>query len=76
MQIYDRIESRVVREDSLPNHIDLGRYYYVETKRDLTNRIINVGTEKFIDQGLLQSTNKSLQDLFCYFHNRGGKKRG
>lgn len=70
MQIYDRIESRVVREDSLPNHIDLGRYYYVETKRDLTNRIINVGTEKFIDQGLLQSTNKSLQDLFCYFHNR------
>jgi hypothetical protein len=39
-----------------------------DSRQDITNRIVNVGTNKLISQGLLESKNKSLQDLFCYFN--------
>ena len=68
MQVYDRLKSVTIDVNSLPSHIDLGRYYMVDPKEDLTNRVINFGSDKYIDQALLDSKYKSLQELFCYFH--------
>lgn len=68
MQVFDRLKSIAIDSSKLPNHIDLGRYFVVESGQDLTNRIVNVGVDKFISQELLESKNKSLQDLFCYFN--------
>lgn len=68
MQIYDRLKSVTIDDKNLPNQIDLGRFYIVNTKEELTNRTINAGSDKIILQDLLDNQNKSLQDLFCYFH--------
>lgn len=68
MQIYDRLKSIQIDDMNLPSQIDLGRFYIVDTKEELTNRIINAGSDKIILQDLLDNKNKSLQDLFCYFH--------
>lgn len=68
MQVFDRLKSITIDSSKLPNRIDLGRYFVVESGQDLTNRIFNVGADKFISQELLESKNKSLQDLFCYFN--------
>ncbi len=68
MQVFDRLKNIAIDSSRLPNHIDLGRYFVVESGKDLTNRIVNVGVDKFISQELLESKNKSLQDLFCYFN--------
>lgn len=68
MQIYDRLKSVQIDDKNLPSQIDLGRFYIVDTKEELTNRIINAGSDKIILQDLLDNKNKSLQDLFCYFH--------
>lgn len=68
MQVFDRLKGKEINFSKLPNHIDLGRYFVVESGQDLTNRIVNVGVDKFISQELLESKNKSLQDLFCYFY--------
>lgn len=67
MQIFDRLRLVTIDEKSLPNHIDLGRFFVVDSKEDITNRVINVGSDKFIDQELLDSKNRNLQDLLCYF---------
>ena len=68
MQVFDRLKGKTFDSSMLPNHIDLGRYFVVESGQDLTNRIVNIGVDKFISQELLESKNKSLQDLFCYFN--------
>ena len=68
MQVFDRLKSITIDSSKLPNYIDLGRYFVVESGQDLTNRVVNVGVDKFISQELLESKNKSLQDLFCYFN--------
>ncbi|HCZ21992.1 MAG TPA: hypothetical protein DHU72_00515 [Rikenellaceae bacterium] len=68
MLLHDRFSGNTLDSNSLPNHIDLGRYFVCDSRQDITNRIINVGTDKLISQGLLESKNKSLQDLFCYFN--------
>lgn len=68
MLIYDRLKSVQIDDKNLPSQIDLGRFYIVDTKEELTNRIINVGSDKIILQELLDNKNKSLQDLFCSFH--------
>ena len=60
MQVFDRLKSKIIDSSKLPNHIDLGRYFVVESGQDLTNRIVNVGVDKFISQELLESKNKSL----------------
>lgn len=67
MKIYDRIISQYIDDKSLPRKIDLGRFYFADSKKDLTNSNINIGTEKIIEQSLLEDKNKSLQDLFYYF---------
>lgn len=68
MLLYDRFTGSTLDSNSLPNLIDLGRYFVCDSRQDITNRIVNVGTNKLISQGLLESKNKSLQDLFCYFN--------
>lgn len=68
MLLYDRFTGNTLDSNSLPNLIDLGRYFVCDSRQDITNRIVNVGTNKLISQGLLESKNKSLQDLFCYFN--------
>ena len=68
MHVFDRLKSITIDSSKLPNYIDLGRYFVVESGQDLTNRVVNVGVDKFISQELLESKNKSLQDLFCYFN--------
>lgn len=69
MLLYDRYNSKLVDSAKLPTQIDLGRYYVPETGADITNRIINVGADKIIRQGILESTNSSIQDLFCQFYH-------
>lgn len=68
MQFIDRYTQRKVSEKDLPSQIDLGRYYAAETKLDLTNRVFNVGVDRMIRQDILDSQNKSLQELLCYFY--------
>lgn len=68
MKVYDRYTGRQVDVDKLPSQIDLGRFFIPETNEDLTNRIINVGSDKMIRQEVLENDNKSIQGLFCQFH--------
>lgn len=72
MRLYDRYSSRTVDSAMLPTQIDLGRYSVCESGEDITNRIINVGNDKFIRQGILERDNKSIQDLFCQFNHMVG----
>ena len=67
MQFIDRYTLRKVSDKDLPGQIDLGRYYAVDTKLDLTNRVFNVGVDRMIQQDILDSQNKSIQELLCYF---------
>lgn len=67
MQFYDRYTQRKVSDKDLPSQIDLGRYYAADTKLDLTNRVFNVGVDRMIRQDILDSQNKSIQELLCYF---------
>lgn len=69
MQLFDRYQGRTVDSSNLPSQIDLGRYYVLKTKEDVTNRVINVGADKIIRQGLLENDNKSQQGLFCKFYH-------
>ena len=69
MQLFDRYQGCTVDSNDLPSQIDLGRYYVLKTKEDITNRIINVGTDKIIRQRLLENDNKSLQGVFCQFYH-------
>ena len=67
MQFIDRYTLRKVSDKDLPGQIDLGRYYDVDTKLDLTNRVFNVGVDRMIQQDILDRQNKSIQELLCYF---------
>lgn len=74
MLIYDRFSpsKKPVQVSSLPDHIELGRYYIVDKdgkQRDLTDSIIDLGTEKQILQDLLSSNNDSTQQLFNQFYS-------
>lgn len=74
MHIYDRFSpvKKSVLISSLPNHIELGRYYIVDENgrsRDLTDRLIDLGTEKQILQELLSPKNDSTQQLFNQFYS-------
>ena len=58
MLIYDRFSSvkKSIQISSLPDHIELGRYYIVNKdgkSYDLTDKLIDLGTEKQILQDLL-----------------------
>ncbi len=68
MLLFDRLKGKTLDLCNLPNHIDLGRYFVVENGLDITNHIVNVGVEKIISQELLESKNRSLQELFRYFN--------
>ena len=70
MQFIDRYTLRKVSDKDLPGQIDLGRYYAVDTKLDLTNRVFNVGVDRMIQQDILDSQNKSIQELLCYFFDQ------
>ena len=74
MLIYDRLSTvkKPVKISSLPNHIELGRYYVVDEKgrtRDLTDRLIDIGTEKQILQELLLAKKDSSRQLFNQFYD-------
>lgn len=76
MKIYDRITSVTIDGKDLPSRIDLGRFCFADSKKDLTNRNIDVGADKIIEQGLLEDANKSLQDLFYFFRDEMSKNTG
>ena len=74
MLIYDRFTSakKSVQISSLPDHIELGRYYIVDKNgksRDLTDKLVDLGTEKQILQDLLSPKNDSTQQLFNQFNS-------
>ena len=69
MLLFDRYQGCSINSDDLPSEIDLGRYYISQTNEDITNRVINVGTDKIIRQGLLENENVGLQELFCQFYH-------
>lgn len=74
MLIYDRLstENKLVKFSSLPNHIELGRYYVVDEKgkeRDLTESLIDVGTGKQVLQELLSPKKDSSRQLFNQFYD-------
>ena len=74
MLIYDRLSSvkKAVKISSLPNHIELGRYYVLDEKgreRDLTEKLIDIGTEKQIFQELLSPKKDSSRQLFNQFYD-------
>ncbi len=74
MLIYDRFSSakKSVQISSLPDHIELGRYYIVDKNgksRDLTDKLVDLGTEKQILQDLLSPKNDSTQQLFNQFNS-------
>lgn len=74
MLIYDRLSSvkKAVKISSLPNHIELGRYYVLDEKgreRDLTEKLIDIGTEKQIVQELLSPKKDSSRQLFNQFYD-------
>ena len=68
MLLQDRYTGKTMDSSSLPSQIELGRYFVSESGHDITNRVVNVGSEKIISQDLLDSKNKSLQELFCFFN--------
>ena len=68
MKVYDRFNDKLLEIDKLPEQIDLGRFVNPMTNEDITNRLINVGTERIIRQEILENDNKSLQSLFCQFY--------
>lgn len=74
MPIYDRFSSvkKSIQISSLPDHIELGRYYIVDEKgkaKDLTDKLVDLGTEKQILQDLLSPKNDSTQRLFNQFYS-------
>lgn len=68
MKVYDRFSDTLIDVEKLPEQIDLGRFVNPNTNEDLTNRTINVGSEKIIRQEILENDSKSLQSLFCQFY--------
>lgn len=69
MKFYDRFFKQTIDSSSLPEQIDLGRYFVSDDRLDLTYRVLNLGSDKRILQSLLESDNKSQQDLYCQFYN-------
>jgi len=74
MPIYDRFSlvKKSIQISSLPDHIELGRYYIVDKNgksSDLTDKLIDLGTEKQILQDLLSPKNDSTQQLFNQFYS-------
>jgi len=74
MLIYDRFSSvkKSIQISSLPDHIELGRYYFVNKDGksfDLTDKLVDLGTEKQILQDLLSPKNDSTQQLFNQFYS-------
>jgi hypothetical protein len=63
MMLFDRYTGRNISESNLPEHIDFGRFYFVEngTVSDITYS--NFPTNKVIQQELLLEKNKSMQDI-------------
>lgn len=69
MLIYDRFSSakKSIQISSLPDHLELGRYYILDKNgksKDLTDKLVDLGTEKQILQDLLSPKNDSTQQLF------------
>lgn len=74
MLIYDRFSpvKKSIQISSLPDHIELGRYYIVDEKgetKDLTDKLVDLGTEKLVLQDLLSPKNDSTQRLFNQFYS-------
>lgn len=61
MLLFDRYTGKTVSEIELPNQIDFGRYYFIDTKKDITYS--NFPTNKVIKQDLLLDKNKNIQDI-------------
>ena len=74
MIIYDRISAikKEITISSLPDHIELGRYVIVDRNgksKDLTDKLVDLGTDKQILQDLLSPRNDSTQQLFNQFYS-------
>lgn len=59
--LFDRYTGEKVSEKEIPGQIDFGRYYFIDTRKDITYSIFP--TNKVIKQDLLLDKNKSIQDI-------------
>lgn len=68
MFFFDRYIGQIVPEDNLPSKIELGRFLVQKSRKDLTNRVFNVGSERTINQDILETKNKYKQKLLGQFN--------
>ena len=59
MLLFDRFTGQSIDTeiDSLPRHIDLGRYYFIDGEhqgKDVTHRLLNLGNDKLFYESLLE----------------------
>ena len=66
---YDRYTGKWTTPDSFPADIDLGRYT-AENGADLTNRVFQVGNNRFIHQDLLEEGNESIHNDFLQIKDK------
>ena len=57
MLLFDRYTGQSIdtKKDSLPRHIDLGRYYFIDGDnqgKDVTHRLLSLGKDKLFYESL------------------------
>lgn len=76
MEIFDRFNCQYISEQDLPANIDLGRFCVFQGSEcvDITVRVLenhlNSTQDIYINQGLLDDKNKTLQNLFLHFSKK------